>query len=361
MTNNPTERHIGSQTMKKLPEIILYAGKIFIAVTTFILFGCHGNPNTEAQEYHSPSDVLKDYSSCLEKLKSIDKADSKELVELVKEWKVLDDTIASRFFRESYGTDANHTDTSYLCIRDSIVIRLGELAVSENRTFTDYIGLVTSVNKQPSDPTTAELMMSMHRFFGAMDGTATYGANAKSTIAKYETMLDNALTSGFVSKQAVFDYLKDEDMAFRSFLVHLSSLGNIPLTKVRDNSAETLKRIIGLASEENGLFQPTELVTILTMRNNRRLLQNALQCINDIRTGKIGKDDRAPAYMWMMLQPWISFDTLSFSLMSAAQLNTLGILATETPKCLEILGNPDFPIDIEELPALLSGTFISTL
>ncbi len=361
MTSNPTERQIESLTVKTLPKIILHAGKAFIAALVFVLYGCNSDADSDKRAYRSPFDALEDYASFLERMSAIDKADSKELIELVKEWKALDDTIASRFFREPYGVGANRTDTSYLCIRDTIIMHFEDLAGSGKRTLSDYTLLVTSVSKQPADSTTAELMMSMHRFFGALDATPTYGVNAKATITKYEALLDSTLVSGFVSKTAVFDYLKSEDKAFRSFLEHLASLDNIPLTKVRDDTAETMKLIIGLASEENGMFQPTELVTILTMRNNRRLLQNALQCVNDIRTGKVGRDDRAYAYMWMIIQPWISFDSLSYSLMSETQFKTMGILAAETTKCVEKLGNPDFPIDIEELPTLLMRTFISTL
>ncbi len=361
MTNNPTGRQTGSLTLKKLPKIILHAGKAFIAAVVFVLYGCNSDAGSDKRTYRSPFDALEDYASCLHRLQAIDMADTKQLIELVKEWKTLDDTIASHFFRDPYGVEANRTDTSYIALRDSIVLRLGEIAGAQQRTFSDYILLVASVNRQPSDSATLALEQSMHRFYGSMDGTATFGLTPKATIEKYESLLDRTIASGFTSKQQVFDYLGAEDKAFRSFLEHLPKLGNIQLTKVRDNSAEVMRQIISLASDGSGMFQPTELVTILTMRNNRRLIQNALQCVNDIRMGKVGKDDRAPAYMWMMIQPWVSFDSLSLSLMSEAQLKTMGILAAETPKCVEKLGNPDFPIEIEELPTLLMRTFISTL
>lgn len=361
MTSNPTERQIESLTVKTLPKIILHAGKAFIAALVFVLYGCNSDTDSDKRIYRSPFDALEDYASCLHQLNSIDMADTKQLIELVKEWKALDDTIASRFFREPYGVENNRTDSVYICIRDSIVMRLGDLAGAQKRTLSDYCLLVASLNTQPADSATLALEKSMHHFLGSMDSTTTFKLTPKATIEKYESMLDNTIASGFTSKQQVFDYLGAEDKAFRSFLEHLPKLGNIPLAKVRDNSAEVMKQIITLASDRCGTFQPTELVTILTMRNNRRLIQNALQCVNDIRTGKVGKDNRASAYMWMIIQPWISFDSLSYSLMSEAQFKTMGILAAETPKCIEKLGNPDFPIDIEELPILLMCTFISTL
>jgi hypothetical protein len=88
-------------------------------------------------------------------------------------------------------------------------------------------------------------------------------------------------------------------------------------------------------------------------------MQNALQCVNDITTGKVGKDEQAAAYMWMLLQPWVSFDSYAFTLMSEAQLKTMRILATQT--CIAKLGYPDFPISPDDLPGLLIKTFITTL
>ena len=119
--------------------------------------------------------------------------------------------------------------------------------------------------------------------------------------------------------------------------------------------------MIGLCQGDNPTFTTSEVVILLTMRNNRRLLQNALQCVNDINNHKVKGGDQAAAYLWMLLQPWISFDGFALSLMSEAQIGTLKILATETPKCVVKLGKPQFPIDTDELPSLLIKTTITNL
>ena len=208
---------------------------------------------------------------------------------------------------------------------------------------------------------TVELVSSLHRFFGSMDATPTFGTDAGETVRRYEALLDSALADGFSSKEDLFDFLRDEDMAFRSFLEHLPDLGNIPLAGIRDNSIGVMRQMVTLASEDDGVFAPSELLTILTMRNNRRLIQNVLQCVNNIRAGKVGNDERSEAYLWMLLQPWLTFDAGAYSLMSGAQMRTMGILAAETPKCVERLGKPEFPVDTDSLPVLLIGTLISTL
>lgn len=360
MTSNPTGRHMMSQRVTKHSVFILRTINIMLVAVVFVFSGCNSR-SEENSSYSTPEEALKDYSSCLSRIASKDKADIQELVKLASEWKTLDDTLSARFFSGCAAVTPARGDSVYICLRDSIVGELCRLAESRHRTLADYLVLVSSVRQSPSDTLTSGLVSSFHHFYGAMDNTPTYGLDNKGTIVRYEQFLSDALDRDLKSKADAFTFLRGEDLAFRSFLCHLPTLGNIQLAGVRDNTILMMKRIVELASEDRRIFTPTEMVVILTMRNNRRLLQNALQCVNDIRAGKIGKDGRSSAYLWMLLQPWISFDSLSFSFMSDAQMNTMRILAAETSGCISRLGNPKFPIDTEELPALLIRAYLSTL
>ncbi|MCM1312837.1 MAG: hypothetical protein NC252_08090 [Roseburia sp.] len=361
MTSNPTGRQMTPQRVTKRSRLILWTTTVMLAVVTSVFSGCGSHPDKVVSMYDTPEEALKDYASYLSRIVSKDKADIRELGKLTDEWTTLDDTISAKFFSGYETGIPERSDSVYTSLRDSIIGELCRLAESRPRSLADYLVLVNAVSRLPADTLTAGLLTSVHHFYGSMDRTSTYGVGNKETISRYEQFLSDALDSELTTKADVFTFLRGEDMAFRSFLSHLPTLGNIPLIRVRDNTSRMMARIVELASEEKPLFTPSEMVVILTMRNNRRLLQNALQCVNDIRAGKVGRDERAFAYLWMLLQPWLSFDPLSFSLMSEAQMNTMRTLATETPGCLSKLGNPKFPIDTEELPALLIRTYISTL
>lgn len=147
----------------------------------------------------------------------------------------------------------------------------------------------------------------------------------------------------------------------RSFLGHLPTLGDIPLAKVRDGSSALMKEMIGLCQGGNPPFTTSEVVILLTMRNNRRLLQNACNGSMTSTTARSRAATSPAAYLWMLLQPWISFDGFALSLMSDARTSTLRTLAAETPKCIVRLGKPQFPIDTDELPSLLIKTTITNL
>lgn len=106
------------------------------------------------------------------------------------------------------------------------------------------------------------------------------------------------------------------------------------------------------------MFGKTEVVILLAMRNNRRLLQNAEACVDGMSRLRFTDNGQAVAYLWMILQPWISFNGFAYALMDEGQLQTMEKLAELMPSALAKLKGIDFPLETEELPALLMETFI---
>ena len=116
--------------------------------------------------------------------------------------------------------------------------------------------------------------------------------------------------------------------------------------------------IISLSADEHPVFDKSEIVILLAMRNNRRLLQNAEACLESLHRLHRTDNGQATAYQWMILQPWISLDGFAYALMNDEQIRTMEKLAEKTPKALAKLEGADFPLDADGLPTLLIKTFI---
>lgn len=331
------------------------------AVVLALSVSCCKGDAPETKSFPGTDTALENYESFLRSVSKRKALSTTELVSSVREWKALDDSVSAAMFRDSVHTDRAAVDSTYLALRDSITGKLASLAGSRKRSFRDYLDFALAVNKPGLDSLSRQFMVSAHRFYASMDSVPVFGLDNVSTIRKYEDILDDAARRGFRDKRDLFTFLRNEDRAFRSFLCHLPTLGDIPLAKVRDGSSALMKEMIGLCRGDTPPFSTSEIVILLTMRNNRRLLQNALQCVNDINNRKVKGGDQASAYLWMLLQPWISFDGFALSLMSDAQTGILRTLASETPKCIVRLGNPRFPIDTDGLPLLLIKTMITNL
>ena len=350
MTNYPSKKTMLRQIAALLPVLIL------VLSVSACKDGNYGFPQKTGADA-----ALEDYESFLRSVSKRKSLSTQELASSVLEWKALDDSVSAAMFRDSVHTDRAAIDSAYLTLRDSITDRLASLANSRKRSFQDYLDFALAVNKPRLDSLSMQFMMSAHRFYASMDSVPVFGLDNASTIHRYEDILDNAVQRGFRDKRDLFTFLRNEDRAFRSFLDHLPTLGDIPLAKVRDESSALMKEMVELCQGDNPAFTTSEVVILLTMRSNRRLLQNALQCVNDINSRKVKGGDQAAAYLWMLLQPWISFDSFSLSLMSDAQTCMLRTLASETPKCIVRLGKPQFPINTDELPSLLIKTMITSL
>ena len=350
MTDYPSKKTMARQIAALLPMFLL----------GMLVSACNGS-DSEAKSFSDANAALEDYEAFLRSVSKQKTLSNSELVSSVLEWKALDDSVTAAMFRDSVHTNRAVVDSTYFSLRDSITDKLTSLVDSRKRSFQDYLDFSLAVNRPRLDSLSNQLMMSAHRFYASMDSVPVFNMDNVSTIHRYEDILEDATRRGIHTKRDLFLFLRNEDRAFRSFLVHLPTLGGIPLAKVRDSSSALMKEMVELCQGDNPAFTTSEVVILLTMRNNRRLLQNALQCVNDINNRKVKGGDQAAAYLWMLLQPWISFDGFALSLMSEAQIGTLKILATETPKCVVKLGKPQFPIDTDELPSLLIKTTITNL
>jgi len=357
MNSNPSEHR--KACAKKRGCLFSHAVTRAATAATIILtlaLGSCSSPDTR-RSYRNADDALADYSAFCASLHKKASASTEELVKAVNEWRELDDSVSVAL---AHDTISAHNE-SYFALHDSITEKMMTLVDSRKRELKDYLDVVYGVRNVKMDSANARFMESIHRFYAAMDSVPTYRLDKASTVKAYEKVLDDAARKGFHTRQDLFNFLREEDRAFRSFLCHLPSLGNVPLVKVRDMTKELMDEMIELAQEERPLFSADEIVVLLSMRNNRRLMQNALQCVNDIRAGKVGRGDQSTAYTWMLLQPWVSFDACSYATMSNAQWKTMYLLAAEAPKALRQLKGSEFPIKMDDLPSLLIKTYLSTL
>ena len=168
-----------------------------------------------------------------------------------------------------------------------------------------------------------------------------------------ETSADSA-----VSNCLLRQFLND----FLPWLEHFPAYGDIPLDDITTQTGKVIRHIIDLSMKEQPLFHKEELVILLTVRNNRRLLQNALVCLDEIQRNRyIADSNRLTAYLWILVQPWISFDELSYTLLSVQQTDALHRLAKETSKATRKLKHSDFPLEVDELPALLIKAYITNI
>jgi len=327
---------------------------IFVLLSMGIwLAGCHpGSTNFR----NSVEDALASYNELFMAVKSKKTVDLEELIALVQGWRELEATVLATLERDTTA----HADARHISLGDSINIQMSRLIDSRKWSYSDYLAVVRELNNVEMDSVSQKLVASVHLFYHDTGTAAPLKISAKEVIGKYNRLLDGSLAKGIRTKQDVIDFLRKEDVAFRSFLLHLPALsaGNISLEGITRKTGEIMHGIISLSTDEYPVFGKSEVVILLAIRNNRRLLQNAEACIESLHRLHRTNNGQATAYQWMILQPWISLDGFAYALMNDEQMRTMEKLAEQTPKALAKLEKADCPLDVDGLPTLLIKTFI---
>lgn len=317
------------------------------------LTGCQPASN---DSHNSVDDALDSYNKLFMAIKSKKAVGVEELISLVQEWRKLEATVSATMERDTTA----HADTRHISLVDSIKIQMSRLIDNQTWDYSDYLSVVRELNEVEMDSVSQKLVASVHLFYHNAGTTASFKGSAKEVVGQYNRLLDSSLAKGIRTKQDAIDFLRKEDVAFRSFLIHLPTLsvGNIPLDGITKKTGEVVHGIISLSADEDPVFVKSEVVILLAMRNNRRLLQNADASLESLYRLRRVDNGQATAYLWMILQPWISLDGFAYALMNEEQMRTMEKLAERTPKALAKLEGADFPLDADGLPTLLIKTFI---
>jgi hypothetical protein len=313
---------------------------------------------SKRQEFRftSVNEAIATYNSFYNKLKNKKQADITGLIEISREWSEMGDSIANFIQRDT----TQYVEMSkFIDLTDSITMEVDRLVDSRTCSYADYMEIMKQLHQTDLDSISADFVTAVHDFYRRVDSIPIYNCDKQKTIERYIRVLDNTLAQGINSKEDVFNFLRDEDVAFRSFLSKLHSYGDTSLSEIRDKTNNVAMQMIALAARDNPVLDKSEIVYLLTIRNSHRIIQNAMTCIEDIHAGKITAKDQSSAYLWMIMQPWISIEQFQYNLLSTGDIHDLEQLAKAMPTALKRLNGAEFPIETEQIPSLLIKLAVS--
>ena len=137
-------------------------------------------------------------------------------------------------------------------------------------------------------------------------------------------------------------------------LAQKRSMGDVMKLKVATSS----NRKTALASEE---FKS---VRQYYMDFNRRIIQSAENCRNDINAKKPLTVKQGANYRWLLIQPFLALDNYATAALTDQQIETLNRLAEELPRLLAYVDNKDYDRspkeETEKLSTVLSEYFLKS-
>lgn len=103
-----------------------------------------------------------------------------------------------------------------------------------------------------------------------------------------------------------------------------------PLSDITKDT-ETICRDIFIAAR-NGNIPAKDVVVYMSMRTVRRLLQNSVECVNNINSLEMKNKAQGNAYIWMIIQPFISIDQFSLATMTPQERSKFEYIISNLPK-----------------------------
>ena len=270
--------------------------KLPLLLTAFILFVCSSCSDNDKLDFKSPEDALMAYQEYLNSIKVVTKSNTNEFCKELNNWKEMADTVYHYLMKDSTFIKNIHCANYYASIHDSVRFELIRLTETWRYSYED----VLKIKEQSSV------------FHDDQD------------IAK-------------------------EDILFRSFLSRLYEMDNEPLSDITMDT-ETICREIFIAAK-NGKIPAREAVIYMSMRTVRRLLQNSTVCITDINKQQMKSKEQGNAYLWMIIQPFISIDQLSIVMLTPNDHGHFSYIMSQLPKSVKFART--FNIDQRALNYLL--------
>ena len=325
-------------------------------LSVFILTAC--TSDNGSRTFGSSAEAAKVYHNYLSDVKQKDNLSIEELSDEINRWRQLSDSVLTCLRRDTvYKPHANYAGYCRL-VHDSIRDEIIRLALSEERSLKDVIYLKEHTSPYADNAELLVMAKPIQTFFASLDSVPVYPGDKDRVLSDYQQFLSRTLENGIRSRDDMLAFFRKEDRYFRTFLSHLNELGSSDMTGITKDTERCC-----LAVFQSKDIPKEEATLYMTLRTSRRLIQNAVTCLNDIHEGKVSRnDDQAQAYIWMLLQPYSSIDAIGIALLSDTDKATLYKLAEETPKAIgQLYDTADEDDCLEALPELLIKILIIAL
>lgn len=329
------------------------------SIAVFLLASCSsGNGKLLSEVKGDPAETYREY---LYGIRKQDNLSIKDLAKHLKQWQTLKDSVFARLRRDSL--ERFHSDDRMKCERlhDSIRTEFSRLALSKPRTYQEVLALKEQFSPYAADKELYRAIEQSRPFFASLDNRPACRGNKQQIHSLYRALLAETLRNGIHDHDGLTTFIGKEDAVFRAFLSHLHDFDNANTADITRATEQCCKQVFLAAERKEITYQ--EAMICLAMRTNRRLIQNATTCIDDIRCNRVKTPAQAQAYIWMLLQPYASLDGFCMALLSSDDKKHLDRIAAHTPAAFEALSKilQSKGDRLDELPGMLMEIFIHTL
>lgn len=322
-----------------------------LALAALAFSSCTRHPSfkTSTEAIEACKEKLSEIQSCKD-------ANIEQLTDLTAQWQELRDSSYSVFSRDSTLNLKSPIALAYFTISDSVRTELTRLAFSKQRSLQDVMFLKLNTASERPSLESSDTYKEASKFFAKLDDGQTI-KGLPQILKEYDDLL--ASTQDFQQEAQLLPFIQKEDRCFRSLMEHLSNVSQGDMQRLTQKTTRLFDRLYSSVGRKSDEVNDRTML-YLTMRFNRRIMQNAIACREDILNNKqLGREQRV-SYRWMLIQPYVALDDYSTAALTRKQREELMVISKELPILLSRLDNKKTKEEEEKLANTLADYFLKT-
>ena len=313
-----------------LKNQVILAKCFSVCLAIFTLASC--GKSTDDNMFQKSESAVNAYKAYLFEMRSMKSLTTEHLIEAVNDWQTLRDSVFVRVAKDTTNRIHTNYESKIHVLHDSLRVEFTRLTLEKPRTFIDILLIREQTSQYRQDTGLMQSAAKAEPFFKPLDSIPTYKGSSNTIVEKYRMFLSKTLKSGISGKSDMLAFIKEEDRLFRSFLDHLPELADADLSAITRDTEKCCLSIF--QSTGNSRLSYRDALIYAAKRTNRRIILNTLACRDDINQGNVKTEAQARAYVWMLLQPYVTLDGFSVAVLSDTERTTLHTVANQTPQMI---------------------------
>ncbi len=301
---------------------------VIMATTMIICVGC--NTHQKSLHFDNPKDAVNACDRFWRIVSSQrENIDIKTVTDFTSQWMELQDSTYSCFYRDSAVTIDDEIALKFYIISDSVRNKITRMVLSQPRSLNEAVYYKINTISERKKVLKSKEYQEVMAFYNKIDRNPIISVD--DVIPNYIKLLQ---TKSIKQEKDLLVFLEEEDRLFRSLCAHLPAFTQDNLKMITEGT-ETVFRNLNdemIHSDKEKLI--TRMNFYLVFRTNRRILQNADACRQDIQK-KVKLNQQLTAnYKWMLIQPFVTLDEYAMAYMSEEQEQKLLTLADDIENCI---------------------------
>lgn len=198
-------------------------------------------------------------------------------------------------------------------------------------------------------------------FYEKMDQEKVSFPDANTVCRNYISFLNKE--KPFTNEAQLLEFIRHEDVFFQQLLHVIADVSQQDLQLITNKTTDLIDKLYKSTVQNLDNKINERVLIYLSMRYNRRILQNARKCYEDILHKVKLSEQMVANYRWMIIQPYMNIDSYAMSLVTDKQRGALIKIADRLPDLMAYLDNSSYKptaAESEKLMQVMVDYFINS-